>query len=116
MLSTSKNVLFPGHNHLLTTGADDHSLAGARVIFKVLGRQHRWSAGGYDLKIGYFLEVDSMVANRWIVVLLPCVIHITVVWSIHDSNTRLCEVPLGKVKAKEHSLKSNISIPYSTDL
>ena len=23
MLSTSKNVLFPGHNHLLTTDADD---------------------------------------------------------------------------------------------
>ena len=23
MLSTSKNVLFPGHNHLLTTSADD---------------------------------------------------------------------------------------------
>ena len=26
MLSTSKNVLLPGHNHLLTTGADDLSL------------------------------------------------------------------------------------------
>ena len=26
MLSTSKNVLFPGHNHLLTTGADDLTL------------------------------------------------------------------------------------------
>ena len=26
MLSTSKNVLCPGHNHLLTTGADDPSL------------------------------------------------------------------------------------------
>ena len=25
-LTTSKNVLFPGHNHLLTTGADDPSL------------------------------------------------------------------------------------------
>ena len=25
MLSTSKDVLFPGHNHLLTTGADDPS-------------------------------------------------------------------------------------------
>ena len=23
MLSTSKNFLYPGHNHLLTTGADD---------------------------------------------------------------------------------------------
>ena len=26
MLSTSKNVLFPGHNHLLTSGADDPTL------------------------------------------------------------------------------------------
>ena len=26
MLTTFKNVLFPGHNHLLTTGADDPSL------------------------------------------------------------------------------------------
>ena len=25
MLATSKNVLFPGPNHLLTTGADDPS-------------------------------------------------------------------------------------------
>ena len=25
-LATPKNVLFPGHNHLLTTSADDHSL------------------------------------------------------------------------------------------
>ena len=26
MLATSKNVLFPGHNHLLNTGADDRTL------------------------------------------------------------------------------------------
>ena len=26
MLATSKNVLFPGHNHLLTTGTDDPTL------------------------------------------------------------------------------------------
>ena len=36
MLATSKNVLFPGHNHLLTTGADDSTLiitqAPARLI------------------------------------------------------------------------------------
>ena len=37
MLVTSRNVLFPGHNHLPTTGTDDPSLAGARVIIKVLG-------------------------------------------------------------------------------
>ena len=28
MLATSKNVLFPGHSHLLTTGMDDPSLTG----------------------------------------------------------------------------------------
>ena len=54
MLATSKNVLFPGHNHLLITSADDPSLAGARVIIKVSGHQHRWLAGGYDLEIGHF--------------------------------------------------------------
>ena len=40
MLAASKNVLFPGHNHLLTTGTDDPSLPGARVIIKVLGHQY----------------------------------------------------------------------------
>ena len=30
-------VLFPGHNHLLTTGTDDPSLARARVIINVSG-------------------------------------------------------------------------------
>ena len=54
MLATSKNVLFPGHNHLLTTGADNPSLAGAQVIIKVLGHQHWWLASGYDLEIGHF--------------------------------------------------------------
>ena len=54
MLSTSKNVLFPGHNHLLTTGADDPSLAGARAIINVKDHQHRWLAGGYDLEIEHF--------------------------------------------------------------
>ena len=54
MLATSKNVLFPGHNHLLTTGTDDPSLAGVRAIMKVSGHQYRWLAGGYDLEIGHF--------------------------------------------------------------
>ena len=48
MLSTSKNVLFAGHNHLLTIGAD------ARVVIKVSGHQHQWLAGSYDLEIGHF--------------------------------------------------------------
>ena len=40
MLATSKNVLFPGRNHLLTTGTDDPSVAGARLIIKLSGYQH----------------------------------------------------------------------------
>ena len=54
MLATSMNILFPGHNHLLTTSTDDPSLAGARAIIKVLGHQYRWVTGGYDLEIGHF--------------------------------------------------------------
>ena len=42
MLATSENVLFPGHHHLLSTGTDDPSLAGAQVIIKVLGHQYWW--------------------------------------------------------------------------
>ena len=41
MLVTSKNVLFPGHNHLLTTSTDDPSLAGARAIIKVSAHQYQ---------------------------------------------------------------------------
>ena len=54
MLATSKHVLFPGHNYLLTTGTDNPSLAGARAIMKVLDHQYWWSAGGCDLEIGHF--------------------------------------------------------------
>ena len=57
MLSTSKNVLFPIHNHLLITGADDPALsiarAPVRAIIKMKGHQHWWLAGGYDLEIGH---------------------------------------------------------------
>ena len=52
MLATSKNVLFPGHNHLLTTGTDGPS--GARAIIKMSGYQYRWLVGGYDLEMGHF--------------------------------------------------------------
>ena len=54
MLVTSKNVLFQDHNHLLTTGTNEPSLAGTWVIIKVLGYQHWWLVGGCDLEIGYF--------------------------------------------------------------
>ena len=56
MLSAYKNVLFSGHNHLLTTGADNPMLAGARAIIKMWGHQHQWLAGGYALEIGHFCK------------------------------------------------------------
>ena len=54
MLATSKNVPFPGHNHLLTTGTDDPSLSGTRAITEVSGHQYQWLTGGYVLEIGHF--------------------------------------------------------------
>ena len=59
MLATSKNVLLPGHNHLLTTGADDPALSllpdcQQRAMIKVKGHQYQWLAGGYDLEVGHF--------------------------------------------------------------
>ena len=56
MLATSKNVVYPGHNHLLTTGADDptHYHPSASEGDNQKGHQHRWLAGGYDLEIGHF--------------------------------------------------------------
>ena len=54
MLATSKSVIFPGHNLLLTTGTADPSLAGAKPIIKVKGHQYQWLAVGYDLEIGHF--------------------------------------------------------------
>ena len=52
MLSTSKNVLFPDHNHLLTTSADDPTLYHPKL--KVLGHRQWLLTGGYDLEIGHF--------------------------------------------------------------
>ena len=46
MVATSKNVLFPGPDHLLTTGTDDPSFAGARAIVKVSGHPYWWLVGG----------------------------------------------------------------------
>ena len=54
MLTTSKNVLFPGYKHLRTTGIDDPSTTGARAIIKVSDHQYQWLAGGYDVEIGHF--------------------------------------------------------------
>ena len=54
MLATSKKVLFPGQNHLLTTGTDDPTLWLLPECQQVKGHQYRWLPGGYDLEIGHF--------------------------------------------------------------
>ena len=64
MLATSKNVFFPGHNHLLTTSADDPLLAGTQAIIKGSSALLLWSLWpGNRL----FLEVASKVVSWWIV-------------------------------------------------
>ena len=55
MLAISKHVPFLGHNHLLTTGADDPTLwLLPEHQVKVKDQQYRWLAGGYNLEIGHF--------------------------------------------------------------
>ena len=54
MLATSKNVLFPGHNHLITTGTDDLTLLLWPEHQRVKGDQYQWLAAGYDLEIRHF--------------------------------------------------------------
>ena len=54
MLATSKIILFPGHNHLLTTSTDD--LHFWLSIIKVESHQCRWLVGGYNLEIGHLFK------------------------------------------------------------
>ena len=68
MLATSKNVLFPGHNHMLTTGTDTSDTwiitqAPLRVIIQLKGNQYSVLASDYDLEIGHF--------KKWIAWWLP---------------------------------------------
>ena len=42
MIATSKNVVFPGHQYLLTISTDEPSLAAAWTIIKVSGYQYQW--------------------------------------------------------------------------
>ena len=67
MLPTSKHVLFPGHNHLLTTSANDwhFDYRPSTSEWSVI----RWLWPGNRT----ILEVDSMVVSCWIVAFLRCV-------------------------------------------
>ena len=67
MPATSKNVSFPGHNHLLTTSTDDPALWLLPEHQRVKGHQYWWLAGGYGFEIGAFLEMACMVVTWWIV-------------------------------------------------
>ena len=94
ILATSKNVLFPGHNHLLITGAANPTLLPERQ--QVKGHHYWWLVSAYDPGSMTFLKVASMVVNWWIVAFLPSgrgqlkkceMVYITVVYSV-NSKTR----------------------------
>ena len=82
MLATSKNVLFPGYNHLLTTGTDDPTLwlwpershwnwwpftcwhsGNNQSVGPSAPAASRWLRSGNMT----FLEVASMAVTRWMV-------------------------------------------------
>ena len=65
MQAISKNVLFPGHNHLLTTSADDPKLW--------LPPEHHWPGNKA------FLEVTGMLVTWWIVDFL-CSVYTMSIW------------------------------------
>ena len=89
MLATSKNVIFPGPNHqcwwnftLIIT------LTGTRPIIKVLGHQHWWLAGGYNLEIGHFKRWLAWWFTWWIDVFL----HRAVKSNIHEDSWQYGDV------------------------
>ena len=52
----SKNVLFAGHSHILSTGSDDPTLWSSIQVPASEGSSvgYQWLASGYDLEIGHF--------------------------------------------------------------
>ena len=53
-VTTYKNSLSLGHNHLLTTGTDNPTLWLLPEYQRVKGHQYRWLADGYDREIEHF--------------------------------------------------------------
>ena len=74
-LTTSKNVLLPGHNHLLTTSADDltHHLSASEGDNQSVGSSVLVVSRWLWLGKGTFFEVASMVVTWWIVAFLRSV-------------------------------------------
>ena len=84
MLATSTNVLYPGHNHLLTTGIDDSTL--------IIGRPGNRT----------FLEVASMVVTWWMMAFLhsrQCSYIQKSAGNMHSSKPDFHDVLCGKYSA-----------------
>ena len=67
MLVTSKNVLFPTHNHLITSGTHDPSPSSGDSVKSSVPVVSRWLRYGNKT----FLEVTSMVVT-WSIVAFLC--------------------------------------------
>ena len=69
MLTTSKNILFPGHNHLLTTSTDDPTLSLSPEHQRM--KERVFSTCGYQVVMTWkydFLEVASMVVTARVII------------------------------------------------
>ena len=66
MLATSKNVLFPGHNHLLTTGADDPSVTWWIVAFGGSGITPDKGHITHLVCYGLLLSLVSMTSTKYL--------------------------------------------------
>ena len=100
MLATSETVLFPGHNHLLTTGTDDCSGNNQSVWPSVL-LVSRW-LGPWNRT---FLEVASMVVTWWIVAFCSVKTYIKV--------QKMCQKLSTRTKMN-HTLPESKSIAKTT--
>ena len=87
MLSTSKNVLFPGNIHLLSTGADDFKYRPCKnqSVGSSAPVVSRWLWPGNRT----LLEVASMVVSWWLVAFLPSVtcLHLNI-YTLQNSHTK----------------------------
>ena len=97
MLATSKNILFSGHNHLLTTGTDDPTL------WLSPKDQYRWLAGRYDLEIGHFY--------KWLAWWLPVGLWLFCVVFWRAAKHRLLQVFAHVSRVSVTHLKMSLSEP-----
>ena len=84
MLGISENVLFPGHNHLLTIGTGTPHFDN-RVIIKVSCHQYWWLRPGNRT----FLDVASMVVALWLV---ACLCSTQLAYKCHAASIQDCRM------------------------